>query len=33
LGRDDVRFIDLDEPKMVSPIIMSHRNEWDASVG
>jgi len=25
LGRDDVRFIDLDEPKMVSPIIMSHR--------
>jgi hypothetical protein len=25
LGRDDVRFIDLDEPKMASPIIMSHR--------
>ena len=25
LGRDDVRFVDLDEPKMVSPIIMSHR--------
>jgi DNA-binding transcriptional LysR family regulator len=25
LGRDDVRFIDLDEPKMTSPIIMSHR--------
>jgi LysR family transcriptional regulator, benzoate and cis,cis-muconate-responsive activator of ben and cat genes len=25
LGRDDVRFIDLDEQKMVSPIIMSYR--------
>lgn len=25
LGRDDVRFIDLDEPKMISPIIMSCR--------
>lgn len=25
LGRDDVRFIDLDEPKMTTPIIMSHR--------
>lgn len=25
LGRDDVRFIDLDEPKLTSPIIMSYR--------
>lgn len=25
LGRDDVRYLDLDEPKMASPIIMSHR--------
>ena len=25
LWRDDMRFIDLDEPKMVLPIIMSHR--------
>lgn len=25
LGRDDIRFIDLDEPKMISPIIMSYR--------
>jgi LysR family transcriptional regulator, benzoate and cis,cis-muconate-responsive activator of ben and cat genes len=25
LGRDDVRFIDLDEPKMSTPIIMSYR--------
>ncbi len=25
LGRDDVRFIDLDEPKMMTPIIMSYR--------
>ena len=25
LGRDDIRFIDLDEPKMTTPIIMSHR--------
>jgi DNA-binding transcriptional LysR family regulator len=25
LGRDDVRFIDLDEPKMTTPIIMSFR--------
>jgi DNA-binding transcriptional LysR family regulator len=24
-GRDDIRFIELDEPKMVTPIIMSHR--------
>ncbi len=30
LGRDDVRYIDLDEPKMMSPIIMSHRKN-DAS--
>lgn len=25
LGRDDIRYIDLDEPKMMSPIIMSYR--------
>jgi DNA-binding transcriptional LysR family regulator len=25
LGRDDVRYIDLDEPKLVTPIIMSYR--------
>ena len=25
LGRDDVKFIDLDEPSLTSPIIMSHR--------
>ncbi|MGL4636439.1 MAG: LysR family transcriptional regulator [Beijerinckiaceae bacterium] len=25
LGRDDVRYIDLDEPKMITPIIMSFR--------
>ena len=25
LGRDDVRYVDLDEPKMTTPIIMSHR--------
>jgi len=25
LGREDVRFIELDEPKMISPIIMSYR--------
>ena len=25
LGRDDVAYIDLDEPKIVSPIIMSYR--------
>jgi DNA-binding transcriptional LysR family regulator len=25
LGRDDVRFIELDEPKMMTPIIMSYR--------
>lgn len=25
LGRDDIRFIDLDEPKLTSPIIMSYR--------
>lgn len=31
LGRDDVCFIDLDEPKMISPIIMSYRKN-DTSV-
>lgn len=31
LGRDDVRFIDLDEPKMISPIIMSYRKN-DTSI-
>src|ERR1700739_1705600 len=31
LGRDDVRFIDLDEPKMASPIIMSNsKNDTSA---
>lgn len=30
LGRDDVRYIDLDEPQMISPIIMSYRKN-DAS--
>ncbi len=30
-GRDDICFIDLDEPKMISPIIMSYR-ENDASM-
>jgi LysR family transcriptional regulator, benzoate and cis,cis-muconate-responsive activator of ben and cat genes len=27
LGRDDVRFIELDEPKMMTPIIMSYRKQ------
>jgi LysR family transcriptional regulator, benzoate and cis,cis-muconate-responsive activator of ben and cat genes len=27
LGRDDVRFIDIDEPKMTTPIIMSYRKQ------
>ena len=30
LGRDDVAFIDLDEPNLISPIIMSYRTN-DAS--
>lgn len=32
LGRDDIRYIDLDEPRMMTPIIMSHRKNDNSAL-